>query len=49
MLRRAYTSNTSLNAIDCINPDAGVAEKLKSALGFRAIRLYDSIEDYLAD
>jgi hypothetical protein len=47
MLRRAFSENNKLETIECINPDANVAGKLKERLGCRIIHLYHDVGDYV--
>jgi hypothetical protein len=47
MLRRAFGENAQPDCVECVNPDAAMAAKLKDVLGARVVRLYDSVETYL--
>lgn len=47
MLRTAVRQNTSLTCVDCINPDATVAAKLREVLDVKAIRLFADVDTYL--
>ncbi len=47
MMRRAFLTNNHLNVVDCVNPDAGIASKLKERLGCKVVRLYHDMDSYL--
>lgn len=48
MFRNALASNSNLKEVDVINPNAELVLKLKAVLSPRVIRLYDSVETYIA-
>jgi len=47
MLRMAFTSNQTLDAVECINPDPALAGKLKAKLDCRVFRLYHDVPTYI--
>lgn len=47
MLRRAFLENRNLDVVDCINPDATLAGKLKERLSCPVVRLFHDVENYL--
>jgi hypothetical protein len=46
MLRRAFATNTALDGVDCVNPDAGMTPKIVHTLGCKAVRLYSDLDSY---
>jgi hypothetical protein len=48
MLRRTFTRNEGLDAIECINPDVALVVKLKTVLGPNVVRIFHDIPSYLA-
>jgi hypothetical protein len=47
MLRRAYAENRQLTSVEVVNPDPGVAVKLRRVLGCEVIHLYSDLDGYL--
>lgn len=47
MLRNAFSANTSLESVECVNPDPSLAGKLKERLDSKVVTLYDGLSTYL--
>lgn len=47
MLRTAVRQNGSLDCVDCINPDASVAPKVRQILDAKVVRLFVDVPAYL--
>lgn len=46
-IRRGYLANRILTSVDSVNPDVGVAAKLKANLDCKIVRVFDDAETYL--
>jgi hypothetical protein len=49
MLRTAVRQNGALECVECINPDASIATKLRQVLDAKVIKIFSDVEHCLAD
>lgn len=47
MLRRGFVANQSLSAVHCVNPDVGIAAKLRTNLNCSVVHMFLDAEAYL--
>lgn len=49
MIRRGFLENQDLRSVYCVNPDASLALKVKTALDSKIVHMYHELSDYLED